>query len=154
MQKKTPSGTNNGVQLDVVVSDSGTGVGALLTGVGVGEAPTKTGTSTLVCCPVTDEVAYAKKSRPPLTLLGNGMVLVAGGGYDNVGGDVTSSAELYDPVSNRWIRTGALLTVIGLLRLARAARPRWQPLLAGEGRRPLQGMMSSALTGQVRRRDG
>ena len=56
--------------------------------------------------------------------------------------------------THRFIRTGALLTVIGLLRLARAARPRWQPLLAGEGRRPLQGMMSSALTGQVRRRDG
>jgi hypothetical protein len=31
----------------------------------------------------------------------------------------------------RCIRTGALLTVIGLMRLARGMRPRWQPLLAG-----------------------
>ena len=30
-----------------------------------------------------------------------------------------------------FIRTGALLTVIGLRRLARAMRPRWRPLLAG-----------------------
>jgi hypothetical protein len=30
-----------------------------------------------------------------------------------------------------WIHTGALLMIIGLMRLARAARPRWRPLLAG-----------------------
>jgi hypothetical protein len=31
----------------------------------------------------------------------------------------------------RWIHTGALLMIIGVMRLARAARPRWLPLLAG-----------------------
>ena len=31
----------------------------------------------------------------------------------------------------RWIRTGALLTVVGLRPLARSVRARWRPLLAG-----------------------
>lgn len=31
----------------------------------------------------------------------------------------------------RWVRTGALLTAIGLMGLARAAHPRWRPLVAG-----------------------
>jgi hypothetical protein len=31
----------------------------------------------------------------------------------------------------RWIRTGALLTVVGLMPVARAVRTRWRPLLAG-----------------------
>jgi hypothetical protein len=31
----------------------------------------------------------------------------------------------------RWVRTGALLVAIGLMRLARAVRPRWLPLVAG-----------------------
>jgi hypothetical protein len=31
----------------------------------------------------------------------------------------------------RWSHTGGLLTVIGLIRLARAVRTRWRPLLAG-----------------------
>jgi hypothetical protein len=32
---------------------------------------------------------------------------------------------------HRWIRTGALLMIIGLMRLAGAVRYRWRPLLAG-----------------------
>jgi len=32
---------------------------------------------------------------------------------------------------HRFVRTGALVTVLGLMRLARAVRPRWRPLLAG-----------------------
>ena len=32
---------------------------------------------------------------------------------------------------HRWIHTGALLIIIGVMRLARAARPRWRSLLAG-----------------------
>ena len=43
--------------------------------------------------------------------------------------------RLRQPVRTRQIRrslrTGALITVIGLMRLARSARHRWQPLLAG-----------------------
>jgi hypothetical protein len=33
----------------------------------------------------------------------------------------------------RWIRVGMLLTLLGLLPLARAVRARWKPLLAGTG---------------------
>jgi hypothetical protein len=32
---------------------------------------------------------------------------------------------------HRWIHLGALVTVIALMQLARAVRPRWRPLLAG-----------------------
>jgi hypothetical protein len=35
------------------------------------------------------------------------------------------------PRLRRWIRTGVLLTILGLLPLARAVRARWRPLLAG-----------------------
>jgi hypothetical protein len=51
------------------------------------------------------------------TLLGNGKVLVAGGGDDN---SFTASAELYDPVSDTWsaaasmtaVRAGATATLL------------------------------------------
>lgn len=32
-----------------------------------------------------------------------------------------------------WLRTGALLTVIGIMRLARTVRVRWEPLSLGAG---------------------
>lgn len=35
------------------------------------------------------------------------------------------------PRLRRWIRTGVLLTILGLLPLARGVRARWRPLLAG-----------------------
>jgi hypothetical protein len=41
----------------------------------------------------------------------------------------------------RWIRTGALLTVVGLRPLARAVRARWRPLLAGGGVLTVAGVM-------------
>jgi hypothetical protein len=50
-------------------------------------------------------------------------------------GDSCSAPRLTRLARARWtrrfVRTGALVTVIGLRRLARAVRPRWRPLLAG-----------------------
>ena len=43
------------------------------------------------------------------TLLGNGRVLVAGGGNPSA----TLSAELYDPASGRWARTGSMIDYTG-----------------------------------------
>jgi hypothetical protein len=48
----------------------------------------------------------------------------------------------------RWIRTGALLAVIGLMWLARAVSPRWRPLLAG-GALTAAGVMASGAWGAV-----
>jgi hypothetical protein len=48
----------------------------------------------------------------------------------------------------RGIRTGALLTAIGLIRLARAVRMYWRPLLAG-GVLTLGGFMQRSAAGNV-----
>jgi hypothetical protein len=48
----------------------------------------------------------------------------------------------------RGIRTGALLTVIGLIRLARAVRAYWRPLLAG-GVLTVGGFMQRSAAGNV-----
>jgi hypothetical protein len=52
---------------------------------------------------------------------------VPGGGYGTAG---LTRLRRTGPI-RRLIRTGALLTVVGLVHLARAVRPRWRPLLAG-----------------------
>ncbi len=46
------------------------------------------------------------------TLLGNNTVLIAGGMIDNTG-DLTSSADIYDPVANTFTATGAMLESLG-----------------------------------------
>ena len=45
---------------------------------------------------------------------------------------------------HRGIRAGALLIVMGLMRLARAVRPRWRPLLAGGVLTLVGGMLRGA----------
>jgi len=50
---------------------------------------------------------------------------------------------------HRWIRTGALLTVVGLMPLARAVRPRWRLLLAGGVLTVIGYMLHGWLSGAV-----
>ena len=49
----------------------------------------------------------------------------------------------------RWIRTGALLTVVGLMPLARAGRARWRLLLAGGVLTLVGVMLGGGLVGVV-----
>ena len=49
---------------------------------------------------------------------------------------------------HRRIRTGALLMIIGVMRLARAVRPRWRPLLAG-GVLTVGGVVAAVVWGLV-----
>ncbi len=46
------------------------------------------------------------------TILGDNTVLIAGGATDNTG-DLTNSADIYDPVANTFVATGAMLQAIG-----------------------------------------
>lgn len=54
----------------------------------------------------TDSMATGREDAPAI-VLGNGDVLVAGGGYDSFG-DVTATSELYHPGSGTWTSTGDL----------------------------------------------
>jgi hypothetical protein len=49
----------------------------------------------------------------------------------------------------RWIRVGALLTVVGLMPLARAGRARWRLLLAGGVLMVVDVMLSGGLGGVI-----
>jgi hypothetical protein len=58
------------------------------------------------------------------------MWIPSAGSAHRYGTPVVSRRGRSRPI-RRCIRIGALLTVIGLVRLAHAVRPRWRPLLAG-----------------------
>jgi hypothetical protein len=49
----------------------------------------------------------------------------------------------------RCVRTGVLLTVIGLMRLARGVRCRWRPLLAGAVLTAIGGVMRNSAWGLI-----